>query len=45
MIERVDALFEFLVEERKAAEKRLDESREEPILMTAGLLAFESPRH
>lgn len=45
VIERVDALFEFLVEERKAAEERLDESGEEPILMTAGLLAFESPRH
>ena len=45
VIERVDALFEFLVEERKAAKERLDESGEESILMTVGLLAFESPRH
>jgi len=45
VIARVDALFEFLMEERVAAEGRLAESGEEPILMTAGLLAFESPRH
>lgn len=45
VIERVDALFEFLVEEREAAEKRLEESGEESILTTVGLLAFESPRH
>lgn len=44
VIARVDALFYSLFEEQKAANRRMAESGEEPISMTVGLLAFESPR-
>ncbi|HEX6689344.1 MAG TPA: winged helix-turn-helix domain-containing protein [Solirubrobacterales bacterium] len=40
----VDALFEFLFEEEKSAEQRMDASGEEPITMTVALAAFESPK-
>jgi len=43
-ITRVDALFEFLLEEQDRARARLAESGEEPIPMTVGLAAFESPK-
>lgn len=45
VIGRVNGLFESLVEELEASQARIEESGEEPILMTVGLLAFESPRH
>jgi hypothetical protein len=44
VIARVNGLFDALFEELEAAEARLAESGEDPILMTVGLLAFESPR-
>ncbi len=43
IIERIDALFEFVGEELKRAEARLAKSGEEPIPMTVALIAFESP--
>lgn len=45
VVGRINDLFESLFEELESAEARLAESGEEPILMTVGLLAFESPRH
>jgi DNA-binding transcriptional ArsR family regulator len=44
VIGRVDALFEFLFEEQNSATLRMEESGEEPLLMTVALAAFESPR-
>lgn len=43
--DRFKALLDYVMEEQAEAEARMAESGEEPILMTAGLLAFESPRH
>lgn len=45
VIDRFDALLEYVIEEQEEAGARMAESGEEPILMTAGLLGFESPRH
>jgi len=43
-IARVDALFHWLFEEQEEANLRMAESGEEPIPMTVGLAAFESPK-
>lgn len=40
----IDALFELILDEASAAEPRLERSAQEPLRMTVGLLAFESPR-
>lgn len=40
----VDAFFETLLDEEKAAKKRLADSGEKPMLATIGLAAFESPQ-
>lgn len=40
----VDSLFATVFEERDAADARIAESGEQPILTTVGLAAFESPR-
>lgn len=45
LISRVDEVFHWLIEEFDAAKKRMAESGEEPIPVTVGLLAFESPEH
>lgn len=45
VIDRFGALLDHVLKEQEKAEERMAESGEEPILMTAGLLAFESPRH
>lgn len=44
IIAQVDALFYALFEEQDDANARMAESGEEPIPMTVGLLAFESPK-
>ena len=43
LISRVDSVFYWLLEEFDAAKQRIAESGEEPIPVTVGLLAFESP--
>jgi hypothetical protein len=43
-IEQVDALFQWFSQEQQDADARMAESGEEPIPMTVGLLAFESPK-
>ena len=43
MISRVDSVFNWLLEEFDAAKQRIAESGEEPIPVTVGLLAFQSP--
>jgi hypothetical protein len=43
-IAKVDALFHWLFEEQEEANLRMAESGEEPIPMTVGLAAFESPK-
>ncbi|HET6571297.1 MAG TPA: hypothetical protein VFG58_07405 [Solirubrobacterales bacterium] len=45
VIARVDSLFYALAEEQEKARARMAESGEEPVWMTAGLLAFESPEY
>lgn len=40
----IDALFERVLDEASVAEPRLESADREPIRMTVGLLAFESPR-
>jgi hypothetical protein len=44
VIAAVDALFEFVFEERGRAEIRIAETGEEPVLMTVALATFESPK-
>jgi hypothetical protein len=44
VIERVDTIFYWLLQEQKEANLRMAESGEEPIPMTVALAAFESPR-
>jgi hypothetical protein len=43
-IAKVDGIFHWLFEEQEDANVRMAESGEEPIPMTVGLAAFESPR-
>ncbi len=44
LISRVDALFHWLFEASDSARARLAESGDEPVPVTVGLLAFESPK-
>ncbi|HEU4905933.1 MAG TPA: hypothetical protein VFT19_07430 [Solirubrobacterales bacterium] len=44
LIARLDALFYSVFEVQEEARERLADSDEEPIVMTVGLLGFESPR-
>lgn len=44
VVARTDALFHFIFEEQKDADARIAETGEEPIPMTVGLAAFESPK-
>jgi len=44
VIARVNSLFDSLWMEQEKADARMAESGEEPVQMTVGLLAFESPR-
>jgi Trp operon repressor len=43
VIAKTDALFEYLFEEQKSANRRMAESGEEPISTTVALAVFESP--
>jgi len=43
LISRVDSVFEWMLGEFEAARERMAESGEEPMSVTVGLLAFESP--
>jgi hypothetical protein len=43
LISRIDTVFHWLIEEFDAAKERMADSGEDPIPVTIGLLAFESP--